>query len=72
MNILIEEKPFSVTEYFAGKYEGHDFTVVIINDEDNGWSHVSEITWIEDRPIDTDFAEDYITKNFYSLVNRQI
>ena len=70
--LLVEEKPFHVIECFAGKYGRNDFTVVIINDEDNGWSQVSEITWIDDRPNDADFAEDYIRKNFYSLINRQI
>ena len=59
MDINIESKPYSSTEYYKGSYGKYSFSLMVDVDED-----MYNVEWIDLDPIDNEKAEAEIIKYF--------
>ena len=65
LKIKAEKKPFAVTKFFSGTVIDHigehEFTVVVNINNDHDTNEVTDITWLNSQPDDTESVEDLIT-----------
>lgn len=63
MNITIDSRPFSITEYYNGEYRNEEkaykFTI-------SSGDNLSEVTWCDDKPEEHEIIEQKILFNFLS------
>ena len=63
MNITIDNRPFSKTEYYNGEYRNDDkaykFTIA-------SGDNLTEVTWCDETPEDSETVEQQILFNFLS------
>ena len=79
--VSIVKKPFGRTEFFKGTYttdisendakikiREYDFTIEVYSDLDNDFIEVSDITWVDNEPFDSDHAFDMIKEDFFDKI----
>lgn len=79
--VSIVKKPYGRTEFFKGTYttdisendtkiknREYDFIIEVYSDLDNDFIEVSDITWVDDEPFDSDHALDIIKEDFFDKI----